>query len=284
MNKIVQRLIVFFIGFPILLLAVFFLPHHNHLFLNLAIIVFSVLGAVEYRSIIRIKTLVTSIPEAVILGGACPAAVTIAVSFGITQATIPLVLVLGAFWVLTSRIFNNKDNFVSFINSTAAGIAVMIYPGLFVSFIIQMALFPKPEIVIAVFILVVFLNDAAAWLFGLLFGKGNRGIIAASPNKSIAGFIGGLVISVGTGIFAGAFFPEAFTSKIMPSVPAAALLGLCAGIAAILGDLGESAIKRSAEVKDSGTLIMGRGGALDSIDSMALAAPVYYFIYLLLFI
>jgi phosphatidate cytidylyltransferase len=70
----------------------------------------------------------------------------------------------------------------------------------------------------------------------------------------------------------------------MPSNSAGALLGFGAGIAAILGDLCESAIKRSADVKDSGSLILGRGGALDSIDSLALAAPVYYLLYQVLFL
>ena len=47
------------------------------------------------------------------------------------------------------------------------------------------------------------------------------------------------------------------------------------GIAGTIGDLIESSFKRSAAVKDSGTIVMGRGGVLDSIDSIVMAAPVY---------
>jgi phosphatidate cytidylyltransferase len=108
--------------------------------------------------------------------------------------------------------------------------------------------------------------------------------VAASPNKSIAGFAGGLAASVGIVILAVIFIPAAFTSTMMPSILAGTLLGLGAGIAATLGDLSESALKRSANVKDSGTLILGRGGALDSIDSIILAAPVYYLLYQVLFL
>ena len=68
-------------------------------------------------------------------------------------------------------------------------------------------------------------------------------------------------------------------------LPAAGLiLGFTTGLAVILGDLGESVLKRSAGLKDSGVLIPGRGGILDSIDSVALAAPVFYIGYKLLFI
>ena len=61
------------------------------------------------------------------------------------------------------------------------------------------------------------------------------------------------------------------------------LLGLSVAIASILGDLVESLLKRSANEKDSGNVIPGRGGLLHSIDSIILAAPVYYlFVSLLL--
>jgi phosphatidate cytidylyltransferase len=62
------------------------------------------------------------------------------------------------------------------------------------------------------------------------------------------------------------------------------MLGLFTGIAAVLGDLAESALKRSAGVKDSGSLIPGRGGILDTIASLALSAPVFYVGYRLLFV
>ena len=284
MKKIINRLIVFFIGFPALLLAIIFFPHLNHLLLNLALITFSILGALEFRNVLVHKSLTLSLPEAVIFGAAMPAAWTAVVSFGVTGNVVQIAFVFGAIWLLVSIIFEKSENFTSSINRIAAGFAIIIYPGFFLAWIVQMAALSHSEMVITVFFLVAFLNDGAAWLAGMLFGKNNRGIIKASPKKSIAGFIGGLFASVLTGSMAAVIVPVAFISKLMPSVPAGAILGLFAGAAAILGDLGESAIKRSAGVKDSGTLIMGRGGALDSIDSLALAAPVYYLIYQVLFI
>jgi phosphatidate cytidylyltransferase len=283
MKKIIQRLIVFFVGFPALLSVVLFFPQRNHLLLNLVCISFTILGAVEFRNILTHRNLVISVPEAVIMGAISPAAWTVVVSFGVAGNIVPGAFILGASWLLVFRVFTPQEKLDLYIGRTTAGFAVMIYPGLFMAWIVQMAVFPKAGLVILVFFLVAFLNDAAAWLAGLIFGKGNRGIVPASPKKSAAGFAGGLAASVGTGLLAVKFFPTAFTSTVTASYGAGALLGLGAGAAAILGDLGESALKRSAGVKDSGTLILGRGGALDSIDSLALAAPVYYIIYQVLF-
>jgi len=286
-KKIFQRLIVFAIGLPVLLSVIVFFPQHNHLLLNLVLVTFSVLGAVELRNILTHKKMVISVPEAVILGAICPATWTVVISFGINELILPLCFILGAFWILVSRTFTSEEKLDSYIGRTAAGFSLMIYPGFFISWIIQMAVLGEAgdtvSMIILIFFLMVLLNDAAAWLTGFLFGKNNRGLVPASPNKSVAGFIGGIAASVGIGIIAASLIPDAFTSQVMCSSLAAAILGLGAGVASALGDLCESAIKRSAGVKDSGALILGRGGALDSIDSLILAAPVYYFLYQLFF-
>jgi phosphatidate cytidylyltransferase len=283
MKKLFERLIVFFIGFPLLLSLIIFFPQYNHLLLNLVIIAFSMLGACEFKNILSKKNLIISTPESIILGGISPAAWTVVVSFGVAGNIVPGAYILGASWLLVSRILTPQEKLASYVGRTAAGFSVMIYPGLFMAWIVQMAVSSEASYVIIVFFLIVLLNDSAAWFFGLLFGKNNRGIIPASPNKSIAGFSFGIAVSLLIGILAVLFLPKAFTSDVMPSIPAGAILGFFAGIASTLGDLGESALKRSAGVKDSSTLIMGRGGALDSIDSLALAAPVYYIIYQVLF-
>ena len=283
MKKIFERLIVFFTGLPLLLSAIVFFPQYNHLVLNLVAITFSVLGALEFRNILTHKNLCISLPETIILGAISPLAWTVVVSFGVPGNVVPGAFILGATWLLVFRVFTSKEKLESYISRTTAGFSIMIYPGLFMAWIVQMAVLRHASMVILVFFLVVFLNDALAWATGVLFGKNNKGLIAASPSKSIAGFIGGLFTSVLIGILAVIFIPDVFDADFMPSVAAGALLGFVTGIAAILGDLGESAIKRSAGVKDSGTLIMGRGGALDSIDSLALAAPVYYVFYRILF-
>ena len=121
--------------------------------------------------------------------------------------------------------------------------------------------------------------DSFAWFFGILFGKSTRGFVPASPNKSLVGFIGGIAGSIGCGVLLKVILPEVFTISYRNLI----ILGLITSVAAIVGDLIESVFKRSCDVKDSGNLIPGRGGVLDSIDSILIAAPIFYIGYNFLF-
>jgi CDP-diglyceride synthetase len=76
-------------------------------------------------------------------------------------------------------------------------------------------------------------------------------------------------------------YADAGTSA--PPIYLAMLFGICVNVAAQIGDLMESALKRGAGVKDSGTLLPGHGGVLDRIDAMLIAAPVLWFFWPLLY-
>jgi phosphatidate cytidylyltransferase len=221
--------------------------------------------------------------EAGILGSLAPAAMTAMVSFGFGGQSISLALVAGGSWLLISRTFAGIGQFDTALGCIGTGFAAMIYPGLFMAWIVRMSLVPRSSMIILLFLLVVIANDSAAWALGMLFGKNNRGIIPASPNKSAAGFIGGFAAAILVCLGATRFAPGTFPSRLGFPLPGI-ILGFISSLAATLGDLGESAIKRSVNIKDSGTIIPGRGGILDTIDSIALAAPVYYGLYRLLFI
>ncbi|AEF80466.1 phosphatidate cytidylyltransferase [Leadbettera azotonutricia] len=283
MKKLLERLLVFFVGIPALIGIVFFLPQLNHAVFNCMVIWTSIAGAMEFQNILKQKNIVIGTVEAAIFGGIAPVVTAAVVSFNLNIDIISLSMALSACWIVASRVFSSQNKLDSYVNRTAAGFAVLIYPGFLMSWIIRLAAFPRAEVLILFFLLVTFLNDGAAWLSGRFLGKNNRGIIAASPNKSLAGFAGGIASSMALGIIGAVNFPDAFNSALMPGAAAGAILGLASGIASTLGDLGESALKRSAGVKDSGTVIPGRGGMLDSIDSLALTAPVYYLAYVLLF-
>lgn len=125
-----------------------------------------------------------------------------------------------------------------------------------------------PHIILAMFILI-WLSDTGAFCVGSLIGK-HKLFERISPKKSWEGFIGGLVFClIASAIFFYAF-PGYFTSLSLP-----AMLGMGAVVCVFgtWGDLVESQIKRSLEVKDSGNLLPGHGGILDRIDSLLLVVP-----------
>lgn len=114
-------------------------------------------------------------------------------------------------------------------------------------------------------------GDIAALYVGRALGR-HKLAPRVSPAKSWEGAVASTVASV---VYGALYFP-----RLLPSVPLAEALGLAAiaNIAGQLGDLCESALKRGAGVKDSGTLLPGHGGWLDRVDSTLFALPVVYFI------
>ena len=112
--------------------------------------------------------------------------------------------------------------------------------------------------------------DTFAFIIGKNFGK-VRFVPALSPNKTFEGTIAGIIGSVAVGCVFAVVYPFLTAPKII-------LLGLLLGVAAFLGDLMASSLKRQAGVKDSGKIIPGHGGVLDRFDSLLFTAPlVYYF-------
>jgi len=287
MGKLIQRLLIFLLGIPLIAAFVFLVPQHGHLPLNILVVVFSSLGALELQGMLHKKQLPISRIEAVVLGGLAPALVTLRISFNLPSLIIsilPLFLVMAVFWVLIKPIFSREPpelGIPRYINRMAAGFIVLLYPGTLLAWICAMGKWDG--ILILIFLLVPIMSDSTAWAAGNLFGKNNRGIVKISPNKSIAGFIAGLLAPVAVCVIAVYIFPQFFNPRFGPAAVSGAALGLISGAAAAVGDLCESAIKRGAEYKDSGRLIPGRGGVLDSVDSIALAAPAFYFMWTLLF-
>jgi phosphatidate cytidylyltransferase len=117
----------------------------------------------------------------------------------------------------------------------------------------------------------VFAADTGAFFVGRAFGR-HRMAPAISPKKSWEGLVGGLVAAVGM-----AFVILYKDRNEFLTIPQSLVLGLVIAIAAVLGDLFESAIKRDLDVKDSGNLLGGHGGVLDRLDSLLWAGPAAFF-------
>lgn len=123
----------------------------------------------------------------------------------------------------------------------------------------------QPLLLLALFI-ILWTNDTGAYVTGLSIGK-HKMFERISPKKTWEGFAGGVVF----GLIAGYIL-----SKFIPDISLAQWLGfsLLVVIFGTLGDLCESMLKRTENVKDAGKLIPGHGGILDRFDSMLLAAPI----------
>jgi len=120
----------------------------------------------------------------------------------------------------------------------------------------------------AAVLLITKLGDIGAYLVGSRFGKTPL-IPRISPKKSVEGAVGGLFFSL-----LAALVSRPLLNFTYPHVM---LIGLALGVLGQLGDLSESLLKRDCQVKDSGVILPGLGGVLDSIDSLLFSAPVFYF-------
>lgn len=123
-------------------------------------------------------------------------------------------------------------------------------------------------------LLAVFVDDTFAFLVGRAIGR-HRLAPAISPGKSWEGFVGGTLAGVAVTFFA-------LYEQDVLTTGESLLLGLAITLAATLGDLFESAVKRDLGVKDSGRLLAGHGGVLDRVDSLLWAGPTAYFVLLAL--
>ncbi|HKN60189.1 MAG TPA: phosphatidate cytidylyltransferase [Candidatus Acidoferrales bacterium] len=113
-------------------------------------------------------------------------------------------------------------------------------------------------------------GDTLAYFVGRFVGRVPMAR-ALSPKKTWEGAIANVVGSLGVALAASRWMDMDLTALM--------LIAAGANIAGQMGDLIESAYKRGASVKDSGTIVPGHGGALDRIDSLILAAPVVWVMY-----
>jgi phosphatidate cytidylyltransferase len=113
-------------------------------------------------------------------------------------------------------------------------------------------------------------SDTAAYFVGKAFGKTKLSVI--SPSKTLEGSVGG---ALGASLIA---IPFSFSSEIDTSLFTLIFIALVSGVLGQVGDLFESLLKRSASVKDSGTLIPGHGGLLDRVDGIIFASPWIYLV------
>ncbi len=187
---------------------------------------------------------------------------------GITAIALPASVLLYLLILIFSSTFIKRKDILHGIIYSVFG-QMYITMALSLLMILTDSAFP----VIALFVYI-WVNDTAAYFFGSLIGK-HKLHERISPKKSIEGFVAGILFTVLASFIFAYFFPQF-------SLPFWIGLSLIVSLFGTLGDLFESLIKRTCDVKDAGNIIPGHGGILDRIDSLLVAVPAV-FMYLLFF-
>lgn len=183
-----------------------------------------------------------------------------------------LPLVFGVFVI---ELFRNKPNPYTNIGYTLLGIIYVSIPFSLLTFLVYPdVLYIKYNYHILVgYIILIWTNDTGAYLTGMSLGK-HPLFKRVSPKKSWEGFIGGTVLTLVIAFVLSRFYQELFLGEWLAIAVIVSVFG-------VFGDLAESLLKRSVDVKDSGNFLPGHGGILDRFDSIILSAPfVFTFIQL----
>ncbi len=267
------RLLLFAVSVPFFIAVTLLLPGHRHLALAVSTTVATAFAAHEVvRLMLGANRSRLGDAAAIVASAGVPAVTWLQLAGLAGEQALVAYLAGGAAVVLVvSTVPSRRPASEPLRERAAAAVLVLLYPGLLVSYVVRIASLAHAGEALLAFFILVFGTDIAGYLAGRLSRARPCGL-PVSPNKTVAGFAGSLIMALLLGVAVTRLFPLA-----VPFGVAAALgLGAAVGTATIAGDLVESGLKRAAAVKHSGRHIPGRGGVMDSIDSILLGAPVFY--------
>ena len=269
MSSLAKRTATTLIGVPAIFSYIYFLPYLHRFATMLLILGASLIGSYEIAHLLEKGTgcklaLPFWVPSLLVIA-------TWVESFFPQWPITHFSLILLALVGFGIEIFNGiGDNFKGSLSRILGWSFLLVYPNYLFTFLVRISQFEHSVILLILYFSFVCANDIFAFIFGMWLGGSNKGILKVSPNKSVAGFVGGHAMSiiwcVATCLVAARWIP---VWKVV-------LMGAVCSTTANIGDLIESVIKRSVGVKDSGNVIPGRGGILDSIDSLLATAPVFW--------
>jgi phosphatidate cytidylyltransferase len=155
-----------------------------------------------------------------------------------------------------------------YLRDVTAGAFALGYLPLMASFVAFMLAAPDGPRRVLIFLILVACSDIGGYVTGILVGR-HLMVPRISPKKTWEGFAGSALACAAAGAI---MLPLLLHGAVWQGL----LVGLAALLAAALGDLTESMMKRDLDIKDMGTVLPGHGGVLDRLDSLALAAPVVW--------
>jgi len=256
MNELLKRVLVAVILIPVVLVVLYYrgLP----LVIALLLIVF--LGCLEYIRMMH-KALVNINYFWVVLNSFFYLALIYTEGLDLPILWLALLLAVG------ETIFTwNEDKSVPRLFATLFG---FVYTAVFPALMVRVSLYYEEYNFLLALILLIWFVDSTAYFVGMKMGK-HRNITAVSPQKSLEGFIAGILapwlILIILYICKVELLPYSYL----------AVLAIAAGIFGQLGDLVESMFKRYCKVKNSSNLLPGHGGILDRCDSILFAGSFLY--------
>ena len=155
-----------------------------------------------------------------------------------------------------------------YVRDLTAGVFTLAYLPFLAIFVPLMLARPDGSRRTLIFVALAVCSDVGGYFAGILLGK-HPMAPGISPKKTWEGFAGSLLIGVAGGAI---LLPTLLRGHVWQGI----ILGAAAVVAATLGDLAESMIKRDLEIKDMGSVLPGHGGVLDRIDSMLVVAPAVW--------
>lgn len=210
------------------------------------------------------------------MGLMLPAAPSSAVSAQVTTIGSPAALLFGVglSFILSLLILSF---FVGKELANAERELVVLYIGLVLvgvgaASLLALSLSTKAAALLLWLMLTVFLNDTAAYFAGRYL-KGMKLAPHLSPNKTVSGALAGLLVGVGVGVLSSSMVISSVSFALKSDILVLALLVV---IAAQMGDLAKSLLKRVKGVKDMSAILPGHGGLLDRVDGLLAGAMVLY--------
>jgi len=177
-------------------------------------------------------------------------------------------LLLSSLFLLVSGVMRRDDVETSFKFLALQVMGVVWVVGLGLHLVLVRRLDSGLEW-LGILLIIVIAADSGAYFAGRAFGR-RKLYEKVSPKKTWEGVFGGMAAAVvALFIVRGTFFTELSGVDCV-------VLGIFTSMTAVVGDLAESLLKRAVDVKDSGAIMPGHGGALDRTDSILFGAPVIY--------
>ncbi|WP_017753790.1 phosphatidate cytidylyltransferase [Calidifontibacillus oryziterrae] len=236
------------------------------------IILVYLLGTIAFRELLRMKRIkslsipgiigfvflwVLLIPQSLVIEN-------IGTNFSKIEAALIVVMLLLSYTVISKNKFSFDD----------AGFMILstLYVGVGFYYLIETRMIGLTYVFYALF--VIWATDSGAYFVGRAFGK-RKLWPEISPNKTIAGFVGGIF----SALLVGCVFQ--LISPIHDSTFFLLAVTVVTSVFGQMGDLVESALKRHFIVKDSGHILPGHGGILDRFDSLLFVLPILHFLQLI---